>query len=177
MNRYSAQRRAFTLVEMMVVIGLVALLSTLAFSGFRTAISMSRSTKCVSNQRQLGVGIFLYVADNNNFLPPAYISGNNNPDNNWYYAIYPYLSGGTKMPYDWGRETAIVGSGAFHCPEAKINDTAYTLPWISYKMNGQFQSLSATGVMSMAAISKPSQVLLLGEGRAHPKFSNYTSKD
>ncbi|PAW77499.1 MAG: hypothetical protein B9S32_10910 [Verrucomicrobia bacterium Tous-C9LFEB] len=177
MNRHLAQRRGFTLVEMLVVISVILVLSTLAMSGFRSAMNMSRSAKCMGNLRQLGEGILLYAADNNNFLPPAYISGNNGPDNNWYYAIYPYLTGGTKMPYDWGQETVIVGRGVFHCPEVKNNDAAYILPWISYKMNGQFQFLSATGVMSMAAISKPSQTLLLGEGRAHPKFSSYTSKD
>jgi len=177
MNRHSAQWRGFTLVEMLVVISLIAVLSTLALSGFRGAINMSRSAKCMGNLRQLGEGILLYAADNNNFLPPAYLAGNNDPNNNWWYAIYPYLSGGKAMPYDWTQERLIVSQGIFHCPEVNNTDAIYTLPWVSYKMNGQFQFLSTTGVMSIAAISRPSQILLLGEGRAHPKFSNYTSKD
>ena len=70
MNRPSA--RAFTLIELLVVIGIVALLAALLLPVLGRAKEAGRATACLSNLRQLGLALQLYVQDNQNRLPVMY---------------------------------------------------------------------------------------------------------
>ena len=67
-------RRAFTLVEILVVIGVLALLAALLFPAFSMARARSRQVVCASNLRQLGQAMALYTNDWERFprgLDPA----------------------------------------------------------------------------------------------------------
>jgi general secretion pathway protein G len=67
-------RRAFTLIEILVVIGVLALLAALLFPAFAQARARGRQTVCSSNLRQLGQAIALYASDFERFprgLDPA----------------------------------------------------------------------------------------------------------
>ncbi len=57
-------KRAFTLVEMLVVIAIVALLAAILFPVFARARDKARQTACLSNLRQLGLAAQQYVVDN-----------------------------------------------------------------------------------------------------------------
>ena len=59
----------FTLVELLVSIGIIAILAALAVPVSQRVLHQSRSTHCLSNLRQLGGALNLYLADNSNFLP------------------------------------------------------------------------------------------------------------
>ncbi|MFO7946062.1 MAG: type II secretion system protein, partial [Armatimonadota bacterium] len=61
--------RGFTLVEMLVVIGIIAVLSAILFPVFNAAREKGRETTCMSNLKQIGTAIELYVQDANGFLP------------------------------------------------------------------------------------------------------------
>src|SRR5262245_16847792 len=62
-------RNGFTLAELVVVIAVIAVLITLLFLSLRSTLDASRRAACVSNLRQLGSGITLYVAEHNDQLP------------------------------------------------------------------------------------------------------------
>jgi prepilin-type N-terminal cleavage/methylation domain-containing protein len=62
-------KRAFTLVELLVVIAIIAVLAALLFPVIGRAKESSKAAACISNLRQLGVAIQLYVQENNNRLP------------------------------------------------------------------------------------------------------------
>jgi prepilin-type N-terminal cleavage/methylation domain-containing protein/prepilin-type processing-associated H-X9-DG protein len=67
-------RRAFTLIEILVVIGVLALLAALLFPVFAQARARTRQTACASNLRQLGQAMALYSSDFERFprgLDPA----------------------------------------------------------------------------------------------------------
>src|SRR5687768_1043274 len=67
-------RRAFSLVEILVVIGVLALLAALLFPAFAMARARGRQAVCASNMRQLGQAITLYCNDWERFprgLDPA----------------------------------------------------------------------------------------------------------
>ena len=64
-------RRAFTLIELLIVIAIVALLIALALPSLRGAIAASRTTKCLSNQRQLGVAWTMYANTYRDLATPA----------------------------------------------------------------------------------------------------------
>lgn len=66
-------RRGFTLIELLVVIGVIALLLSLLLPGLRGAREAGRTTACLSNQRQLGIGWAAYANDyKERVMPLAY---------------------------------------------------------------------------------------------------------
>jgi prepilin-type processing-associated H-X9-DG protein len=65
----AGDRRAFTLTELLVVLGCVALLAVVSLSvAFTTSVNALRA-QCTSNLRQIGVGWSMYNSDNNALMP------------------------------------------------------------------------------------------------------------
>ena len=69
----------FTLVELLIVIAVLAIMLALLVSAVRTAKEKGRRVMCMSNLRQLGVGMHMY-ADSNNSVLPDYPDGAGSPD-------------------------------------------------------------------------------------------------
>jgi prepilin-type N-terminal cleavage/methylation domain-containing protein/prepilin-type processing-associated H-X9-DG protein len=60
---------AFTLIELLVVITIVAVLASLAYAGAGSMIGKGHATKCLSNMRQIGAAMQMFVGDNDGRLP------------------------------------------------------------------------------------------------------------
>ena len=60
---------AFTLIELLVVIAIIAVLAGLLMPVLGRAKESARGAACLNNLRQIGVGLQLYVQDNNNHMP------------------------------------------------------------------------------------------------------------
>jgi prepilin-type N-terminal cleavage/methylation domain-containing protein/prepilin-type processing-associated H-X9-DG protein len=67
----SYRPRAFTLVELLVVIGIIAILLALLMPTFSRAREQAQSVACLSNLRQLGSAILMYTNDNKGWFPRA----------------------------------------------------------------------------------------------------------
>src|SRR5438477_8247871 len=65
--------RAFTLVELLVVIGIIAILISILLPTLGRAREAANTIKCSSNLRCIGQGLATYVANNRGTLPVAYV--------------------------------------------------------------------------------------------------------
>lgn len=96
--------RAFTLIELLVVIAIIAILAAILFPVFAQAREAARKAVCLSNNKQIGLGVMMYVQDYDEDYPTNYwglqpigVSDNDTGSPNyytsitWLWEIYPYI--------------------------------------------------------------------------------------
>src|SRR5688572_3611670 len=89
-EREKSRRRAFSLVELLVVIGIVSLLIAMLMPVLSAARQASQSTQCLSNLRQMAIAAHQYAIENSGRFPIAYYSGSNPPlayGYNWDFTL------------------------------------------------------------------------------------------
>src|SRR5688572_29269172 len=73
MRSQPKQRRGFTLVELLVVIGIIAVLISVLLRALTKAGRSAATVKCASNMRQLGLAVLQYTTNNKGVLMPSQI--------------------------------------------------------------------------------------------------------
>jgi prepilin-type N-terminal cleavage/methylation domain-containing protein len=69
MKRFRTGERGFTLIELLVVIAIIAIIAAILFPVFARARDKARQTACLSNLKQIGQALYLYVQDYDDHLP------------------------------------------------------------------------------------------------------------
>ncbi len=83
LHRGRASVRAFTLTELLVVIAIIAILAAILFPVFAQAREKARSIACLSNSRQIGTALMLYIQDYDEKYPQEHpATGNPVVDDN-----------------------------------------------------------------------------------------------
>jgi len=67
----SNQVKGFTLIELLVVIAIISILAAILFPVFSQAKESAKSSACLSNVKQLTLGVVLYAGDCDDGLPPT----------------------------------------------------------------------------------------------------------
>lgn len=95
----SAPRPGFTLVELLVVLGVIAVLLAVLLPALQAARQQADRLKCTSNLRQHGASVALYASDNRGFWPPqnhawTAAGGGGARSRRWHDYLGRYLVGG-----------------------------------------------------------------------------------
>lgn len=155
-------KKGFTLIELLVVVAIIAILAAILFPVFAQAREKARSISCLSNMKQIGLGVQMYIQDNDERLffraatSVAKVGSGRtgvviaDPIENdrvqWWNAIMPYV-----------KSTAV-----FSCPDDSVKpvsadaDGHLTIPR-SYVASAAAESLS------VAQVDNPASAIVITE--------------
>jgi len=133
----------FTLIELLVVIAIIALLAAILFPVFSRARENARRTTCMSNLKQLGMGILQYTQDSDGIYPARWEdtytgtgdAGTSNPDGldmTWADMIYPYV----KNPQIYTCPDRSDEEYSFYTPQPRNTVNDYF--WGTYDINSTY---------------------------------------
>src|SRR4028118_570049 len=88
-SRIVQRLKGFTLIELLVVIAIIAILAAILFPVFARARENARRASCLSNAKQIGLGVMQYAQDYDEKLPFSYT--NPGPGGIWADTIQPYV--------------------------------------------------------------------------------------
>ncbi|MEE9403688.1 MAG: DUF1559 domain-containing protein, partial [Algisphaera sp.] len=122
-------KNAFTLIELLVVISIIALLIGILLPALGSARSAARDMKCLSNSKQMMIGVFGYLAEYNGTLPMGSVYGMPGlAETNWALLIDDYIRQEGGAYGNVNGQTQL--SPVFLCPSAPVEGG-----WLHYVAN------------------------------------------
>jgi prepilin-type N-terminal cleavage/methylation domain-containing protein/prepilin-type processing-associated H-X9-DG protein len=162
--RNPSRRSAFTLVELLVVIGIIAVLISLLLPALRSARRSAQRAVCLSNMRQLGAALVAYVGDNEGHFPRPAVGGAEEPEDWVYWTPGHDPAQGRIARYIGGRD----GFKALICPADDIAShqpfevgTRYPYSYTINEFISRTQALNHLTTLRLSQIVNASQVILL----------------
>ncbi len=149
-QRMTNKRHAFTLIELLVVISIIAVLIALLVPTVGRVKERATRVICISNQRQLGLGLLFYAREHDNQTPRS------NPANNWTNQTWRE----SIMPYVNERKVYLCPL----IPKQQLKGNSYA----SYGINAYIGERSAVGLspadyIYLAQARFPAKTISIGE--------------
>ncbi|MCG3150636.1 MAG: hypothetical protein PCFJNLEI_04124 [Verrucomicrobiae bacterium] len=149
----AAPTSAFTLLELLVVIGIIGVLVGMLFPVLRSARAAAKTTQCLNNLRQISLALQMYVNDSNGRLPVLQNRAGTNEPLPALDTVLLSGVGGTRQ--------------VFGCPadNKRLYETTGTSYFWNFTVNGQ----DVDRMFSIVGGTEPTRIPLLSDKEAfHP---------
>ncbi|HWQ90563.1 MAG TPA: type II secretion system protein [Clostridia bacterium] len=167
----SKQRAAFTLIELLVVIAIIGILASLLLPVLSRAKRSAHTAACISNLRQIGLALNLYIQDHNNRLPSC--------------GMLPSLcQNSNQLPLTVVLQPYLQAKTIFQCPADR---TFFATEQTSYEWNAYLNGASydrpedwspVTQVIVQTIFGGRLTTPLIGDaGSFHPAHGPYTGRN
>ncbi|MCC6446098.1 MAG: DUF1559 domain-containing protein [Armatimonadetes bacterium] len=167
------RRKGFTLIELLVVIAIIAILAAILFPVFAQAREKARAISCISNEKQIGNGLMMYVQDYDETYPfdrvgigrPCVDNGGPADDKNyasWRMLVQSYLK--NYQVFSCPSQTGTM-SEEKRPPSCGL-DGPLQAKYLGYevKLNYNYNGSYFCGTpRKMAAIQEPASVIIIHE--------------
>ena len=153
-SNQQSRNNAFTLIELLIVIAIIAILAAILFPVFARARENARRASCMSNLKQIGLGVMQYTQDYDEKLPRSAVCGpellesgglSTNSDcaspapgnyyHLWWHQMYPYVK----------------STQVFICPSTTATwSGGYVPSSYVYGLNGNLSGLALAAIPQVA---------------------------
>jgi prepilin-type N-terminal cleavage/methylation domain-containing protein/prepilin-type processing-associated H-X9-DG protein len=174
------RKRGFTLIELLVVIAIIAILAAILFPVFAQARDKARAASCLSNTKQIGTAVMMYVQDydetfpfSDNFgivIPGSPVQGGYQY---WGDAIFPYVKSGGESTHPVYKGGTRSYGPVQRCPSVGNWWTGYAYNiLLGYYPSGQLNSVSSAperNGVSLGSINRPAELIVIMDNQ--PQYS------
>ena len=150
------QSIGFTLVELLVVIAIISLLVSILLPSLSKAKELARRAVCMSQLKHIGTAFVMYTGDENDYLPPVYLSYGDKWSNSLANPYLDYHQTGTPLGDELRLNVSI-----FTCP-THFGLHPETLSQLTYGMN--WYAGHNTDIKKITDVEVPTETSLAGDG-------------
>lgn len=177
------RQHGFTLVELLVVIGIIALLISILLPALNRVRASSTAVQCQSNLRQLGVALRIYAGSYKDVMPPGFVSttptGTALPGGGTHWVLLLQNAINNRYGANWNDASATNANSAdirdlFFCPDApgardKAMNASGTTHFASHPVlmpfmfgqGGQYEFYGTGELWKISKVKRPSEVALI----------------
>ena len=190
--------RGFTLLELLLVMAIIAILSSILLPAVAGARRQAHASVCLNNLRQIGQAVFLYAMDSNDYLPRASMTASLGPPQEpfpvwpWGEAIVPYL--GKKEGFSrYDAEASVIFTalfkGVYRCPDDRVHidehwmynpSKLYLGHWsyaknVIFEYNGNYPTPNTTyaDFSTLGRLGNTTGTVLFGENNANSMSDHF----
>jgi len=156
----SKQKCGFTLIELLVVIAIIAILAAILFPVFAQAREKARSISCLSNAKQLGSAIVMYLQDYDEAFPP-YVEYPCEPAHQWPALLQPYIK--NEGVYKCPSAIPVVGALSYRCAGYGVN---YRHMMRCFQPPNLGLSGPCRTPRFLASVGRPAETMVVADGMA-----------